>query len=54
MITPRSHCAQGFIDSNKEDYTEEADPMLKKNQDTQVVIIEDKWVDGYKVRVYKA
>jgi hypothetical protein len=26
---------------------------LKRTQDTQLVIIEDKWRDDYKVRVYK-
>ncbi|KAL5352064.1 hypothetical protein ACLOAV_002007 [Pseudogymnoascus australis] len=47
MITPRSRCAQGFIDSNKEDYGDD-EPALKKNQETQARIIEDQWIDGYK------
>ena len=55
MITPRSFCQQGFIDSNREDYNDtEEDAMLKKTQAVQLAIIEDKWLDDYKVRVYKA
>lgn len=53
MITPRSFVKEGFIDTDKEDYTED-EPYFKENQDTQLRIIEDKWIDGYKVRVYKA
>lgn len=53
MITPRSDTKEGFRDTDKEDYTED-EPYLKANQETQLRIIEDKWVDGYKVRVYKA
>ena len=36
---------------NKDDYTE--DDYFKKTQEVQLVIIEDQWVDGYKVRTYK-
>lgn len=53
MITPRSFVKEGFKDTDKEDYTED-DAYLKKDQETQLRIIEDKWIDGYKVRVYKA
>jgi hypothetical protein len=53
MITPRSFVKEGFKDTDKEDYTED-EPYFKQNQETQLRIIEDQWVDGYKVRVYKA
>jgi hypothetical protein len=52
MITPRSRIPQGVMDSNKEDYIDE-EPELKLNQETQVRIIEDQWVDGYVVRTFK-
>ncbi|KAL6246282.1 hypothetical protein RBB50_006518 [Rhinocladiella similis] len=52
MIVPRSKAKEGFMDVGKDDYTEEG--YFKTTQETQLVIIEDKWVDGYKVRVYKA
>jgi hypothetical protein len=51
MIVPRSQAKQGFMDVDQDDYTEEG--YFKKTQETQLVIIEDQWVDGYKVRVYK-
>ena len=51
MITPRSVAKEGFMDVNKEDYVE--DDYFKKTQEAQLVIIEDKWRDDYKVRVYK-
>ena len=52
MIVPRSEAKEGFMDVDKDDYAEEG--YFKQNQDTQLRIIEDKWIDGYKVRVYKA
>jgi len=51
MITPRSIAKEGFKDVDMEDYKEEG--YFKKTQDVQLVIIEDKWRDDYKVRVYK-
>ncbi|KAM7212131.1 hypothetical protein V8F06_012494 [Rhypophila decipiens] len=55
MITPRSFCKQGFIDSDREDYRDTPeDAMLKHTQEVQLVTIEDQWLDDYKVRVYKA
>lgn len=54
MITPRSIAKEGYMDIDREDYTEaENDAYLKKVQESQLVIIEDKWRDDYKVRVYK-
>ncbi|KIV94079.1 hypothetical protein PV10_05235 [Exophiala mesophila] len=51
MITPRSVAKEGFMDVDKEDYVE--NDYFKKTQEAQLVIIEDKWRDDYKVRVYK-
>ncbi|KAK5049528.1 hypothetical protein LTR84_004457 [Exophiala bonariae] len=51
MIVPRSQAKEGFMDVDKDDYKEEG--YFKKTQETQLVIIEDKWRDDYKVRVYK-
>jgi len=51
MIVPRSQAKEGFMDVDKDDYKE--DDYFKKTQETQLVIIEDKWRDDYKVRVYK-
>lgn len=54
MITPRSLAKEGFLDVDREDYKDNpADLYLKKVQESQLVIIEDKWKDDYKVRVYK-
>lgn len=51
MIVPRSVVKEGYMDVDKDDYTEEG--YFKQTQDSQLKIIEDKWVDGYKVRTYK-
>jgi hypothetical protein len=54
MITPRSVCTQGFLDTDREDYKDtEEDEYMKKTQEIQLVTIEDKWLDNYKVRVQK-
>ena len=55
MITPRSVAKEGYLDIDKDDYSENDGHggYLKRTQDTQLVIIEDKWRDDYKVRVYK-
>jgi hypothetical protein len=54
MITPRSVCKQGFMDTDREDYKDnEEDEYMKKTQEIQLVTIEDKWLDDYKVRVQK-
>lgn len=53
MITPRSFAKEGFVDVNKEDYSNPKDEYFAKNQASQLVIIEDKWLDDYKVRIYK-
>lgn len=52
MITPRSKSAQGFLDVDKEDYNDPADEYFIKKQASQLRVIEDQWVDGYKVRIY--
>lgn len=51
MICPRSLAKEGFMDVDMDDHKEEG--YFKKTQETQLVIIEDKWLDDYKVRVYK-
>lgn len=55
MIVPRSIAKEGFKDIDKDDYTEDDGHAgyMKRTQDSQLVIIEDKWRDDYKVRVYK-
>ncbi|KAG5759050.1 hypothetical protein H9Q72_012818 [Fusarium xylarioides] len=54
MITPRSIAKEGFVGIDREDYKDTPkDEYLKKVQASQLVIIEDKWLDSYKVRVYK-
>ncbi|KAF4462105.1 short-chain alcohol dehydrogenase [Fusarium albosuccineum] len=54
MITPRSVEKEGFVDIDREDYKDvPEDQYLKQVQASQLVIIEDKWLDDYKVRVYK-
>ncbi|CAI7606650.1 unnamed protein product [Penicillium crustosum] len=53
MITPRSFAKEGFVDVNKEDYSDPKDEYFAKKQASQLVIIEDKWLDDYKVRIYK-
>ncbi|KXJ88351.1 hypothetical protein Micbo1qcDRAFT_123140 [Microdochium bolleyi] len=54
MITPRSVAPEGFMDVNRDDYTDAPeDEYMKKVQASQLVVIEDKWRDDYKVRVYK-
>ena len=55
MIVPRSLAKEGFMDVDRDDYRDtEEDAFMKKTQATQLAIIEDKWLDDYKVRVYKA
>jgi len=53
MITPRSKAQEGFMDVNQEDYADPKDGYFIKKQTTQLRIIEDKWLDDYKVRIYK-
>lgn len=54
MITPQSDAREGYMDTDREDYRDtERDAYLKKIQETQLVITEDKWLDDHKVRVYK-
>lgn len=55
MITPRSVAKEGYVDIDKDDYSENDghSGYFKRTQDTQLVIIEDKWRDDFKVRVYK-
>ncbi|KAJ5687940.1 hypothetical protein N7455_006998 [Penicillium solitum] len=53
MITPRAFAKEGFVDVNKEDYSDPKDEYFAKKQASQLVIIEDKWLDDYKVRIYK-
>lgn len=53
MITPRSKAKEGFMDVNQEDYADPKDEYFIKKQTTQLRIIEDKWLDDYKVRIYK-
>ncbi|OQE30796.1 hypothetical protein PENFLA_c002G05075 [Penicillium flavigenum] len=50
MITPRSFAKEGFVDVNKEDYSDPKDEYFAKKQASQLVIIEDKWLDDYKRR----
>jgi hypothetical protein len=55
MIVPRSVAKEGFKDVDRDDYRDtEEDAYMKKTQATQLATIEDKWLDDYKVRVYKA
>ncbi|GAM33517.1 hypothetical protein TCE0_011r00466 [Talaromyces pinophilus] len=49
MITPRSKAQEGFMDVNQEDYADPKDEYFIKKQTTQLRIIEDKWLDDYKV-----
>lgn len=54
MITPRTIAKEGFVDIDREDYKDTPeDEYLKKVQASQLVIIKDKWLDDYKVRIYK-
>ena len=53
MITPRAYVKEGFVDTDKEDYVKPEDDYYAKKQENQLVIIEDKWRDDYKTRVYK-
>lgn len=54
MITPRSVAEQGFVDTDREDYKDAAgEEYMRKTQAAQLVIIEDRWLDDYKVRTYK-
>ncbi|KXG45696.1 Short-chain dehydrogenase/reductase SDR [Penicillium griseofulvum] len=48
MITPRSIAKEGFMDVDKEDYSDPKDEYFAKKQASQLVIIEDKWLDDYK------
>lgn len=55
MITPRSIAEQGFMDVDREDYKDiPEDDYFKKVQASQLFIIKDKWLDDYKVPIYKA
>ncbi|WAO97388.1 Hypothetical protein NCS54_01511500 [Fusarium falciforme] len=55
MITPRSIAKQGFMDVDREDYKDiPEDDYFKKVQASQLFIIKDKWLDDYKVPIYKA
>ncbi|KAL4889859.1 hypothetical protein BDV59DRAFT_195368 [Aspergillus ambiguus] len=48
MITPRTVAKEGFVDVDKEDYSDPKDEYFIKKQATQLRIIEDKWLDDYK------
>jgi hypothetical protein len=55
MITPRSVAVQGFVDTDREDYKDtKEDEYMRKTQAAQLVIIEDKWLDDYQVRIYQS
>jgi hypothetical protein len=55
MIVPRATAKEGFMDVDRDDYRDtEEDAFMKKTQLVQLDIIEDRWLDDYKVRVYKA
>lgn len=55
MIVPRATAKEGFMDVDRENYRDtEEDAFMKKTQQVQLEIIEDRWLDDYKVRVYKA
>ncbi|KAI9148727.1 hypothetical protein HJFPF1_10769 [Paramyrothecium foliicola] len=54
MITPRSVTKEGFVDIDREDYKNfPEDEYLHQMQDTQLAIIEDRWLDNHKARIYK-
>lgn len=54
MITPRSIAEQGFLDVDRDDYQDnEQDAYMKRTQISQLSTIQDKWLDDYKVRIYK-
>lgn len=54
MITPRSVAREGFIDSDREDYQIGGpDQYLAKLQASQLVVIDDKWLDDHPTRIYK-
>lgn len=54
MITPQSIAKEGYMDVDRENYRDtDQDAYFKRTQETQLVIIEDKWLDDYKVRIYK-
>lgn len=54
MITPRTLAKEGFMDIDRDDYRDTPeDAYLKKVQDNQLVIIEDRWRDDFEVRIYK-
>lgn len=55
MITPRSIAKEGFMDVDRDDHKDiEEDAYMRATQATQLRIIEDKWLDDYKVRIFKA
>jgi hypothetical protein len=55
MIVPRSEAKEGFKDVDRDDYRDtEEDAYMKRTQISQLATIEDKWLDDFKVRVYKA
>lgn len=54
MITPRSIAPEGFVDSDREDYNPSgSDSYLAKLQASQLVVIDDKWLDNHATRIYK-
>lgn len=53
MICPRTTAKEGFVDVDKEDYSDPKDQYFIDKQKTQLRIIEDQWRDDYKVRVFK-
>lgn len=54
MITPRSIAEQGFVDSDREDYSPTGpDEYLAKLQASQLVVIDDRWLDNHPTRIYK-
>lgn len=54
MITPRSVAPAGFVDSDREDYRSSGDDSyLARLQASQLVVIDDKWLDNHATRIYK-
>ncbi|PGH10933.1 hypothetical protein AJ79_05179 [Helicocarpus griseus UAMH5409] len=45
MITPKSCCKEGYMDVDKDDHVD--DVYFKRNQERQLRIIEDRWVEGW-------
>lgn len=53
MIVPRAVAKEGFMDVQQDDHVLEKDAYFRGEQERQLQIIKDQWLDGVPTHIYK-